>query len=334
MDDAKRYVTFTDEDDEKNAFECALTLEDLAKLTFSVETKEGIEQRKANKQNETDKDKDFFNFQNGRKVLKNKQQLGNIAYNSTIFRLKRWRAYEIKVIVKWRKQEARSTFRHDTFQWMCQDEKQTTISQTEFCNGVEDCPDGADENHDICVASDLFKMSYILSYPIMLIFIIFYFMLPKIKYRQSLVKKIKQEFGMVNSKSKRNQDISTRKQEFTLKYIQAHSNTSEMKMLVEEVKYNLFKKGNKENLGEISSWVKEIEDQIHKNPEECYQCILTHYKGCHPLINRIADPEGGIIGRLGKIGFTPNCLFLFIALLFNIFDYVKDIGNTHTFNVK
>ena len=121
--------------------------------------------------------------------------------------------------------------------------------------------------------------------------------------------------------------IKKRKEEFTSKYKKAHSSSSEMKKLVEEMKYNLYKKGNKENPGEVSGWVKEIEDELHKNPEERYECILTHYKASHPMIARIADPKGGIIGRISKIGININSILLFTGLCSTIFDYVKDIGN-------
>jgi len=211
---------------------------------------------------------------------------------------------------------------------MCLD-KNKSISQTKFCDGKKDCPDGDDENTEICEASNLLKkLSYIISYPLILILVVSYFVLPKIHYNQSVVKKISIEFGIKKTNVKALQETAARKDEFITKYKKAHSNLSEMKMLVDEMKYDLYKKGNKGNQQEVSSWVKEIEDELHNNAEERYQCILTYYKASHPLIDKIADPEGGILGKIGKLGLNLNCLLLFVLLLFHIFDYVKDIDVT------
>ena len=73
--------------------------------------------------------------------------------------------------------------------------------------------------------------------------------------------------------------------------------------------------------------MRESEDEIHQNPEERYQCILNHYKASHLIIMRIADPEGGMIGRIRKTGINLNFILLFARLCITIFDYVKDIGN-------
>ena len=338
VNDAERFVSFVNDEElfehvhttlwvKPNALKCSLNLDDIAKLSFSVETREALEESQTESRNETKKDDDFYNFQNGKKVLKSKQELGNIAHKATTFELKRWRSYKIEVRVKWREQETTKSFSHDTFQWMCVD-KNKSISQTKFCDGKKECPDGDDENPEICEASDLLKkLSYIISYPLILILVVSYFVLPKIHYNQSVVKKISIEFGIKKTNVKALQETAARKDEFITKYKKAHSNLSEMKMLVDEMKYDLYKKGNKGNQQEVSSWVKEIEDELHNNPEERYQCILTHYKASHPLIDKIADPEGGILGKIGKLGLNLNCLLLFVLLLFHIFDYVKDIGN-------
>ena len=309
------------------ALKCSLTLDDLTKITFTAEKKEGSEKRENETYTKPEKDIGFHKVRNGIKVLKSEKELGNIAHDGAVFTLKRWREYEIQITAEWRKQETTKSFSHDTFQWNCQDVNQTKISQTQFCNGIINCPDGEDENPDMCESSGLMKkLSYILSYPIMLILVISYFVLPKIHYKQSLTKKVRTEYGIEDNNAKR-KEIATRKEEFTSKYKKAHSSSSEMKILVEEMKYNLYKKGNKENPGEVSGWVKEIEDELHKNPEERYQCILNHYKASHPMIDRIADPTGGIIGKIGKIGINLNSIFLFTGLCSTIFDYVKDIGN-------
>ena len=210
---------------------------------------------------------------------------------------------------------------------MCQDENQTIISQTEFCNGIRDCPEGNDENPNMCEASDLLKnLSIILSYPIMLLLIISYIVLPKIHYKQSIVKKVKEDFGGENTHSEELQEKVIRRKQFTLKYKKAHSNPSEMTLLVNEMKFNLFKNWNQEHQGEISKWVREIEEELHNDPEDRYKCILTHYKASHPLIDRIAKPEGGILGKIGKIGLNLKVLLLFLVLVFHTFDYAKDIG--------
>lgn len=338
MNDAERFVSFTNGDElselvhttlwvKPNALECSLNLDDLAKLSFSVESMEASEESQTESEDETLKDDDFYNFQNGKKVLKSIQELGDIAFKATTFELKRWRSYKIEIRVKWRDQEATKSFIHDTFQWMCLD-KNNSISQTKFCNREKDCSDGSDENPEVCEASDLLKkLSYIISYPLILVLVVSYFVLPKIHYKQSVVKKISKEFRIKKTNVEALQETTVRKDEFVSKYKKAHSNPSEMKILVDEMKYDLCKKGNKENQQEVSSWVRELEDELHNNSEERYQCILTHYKASYPLIDKIADPEGGILGRIGKLGLNLNCLSLFVALLFHIFDYVKDIGN-------
>ena len=65
----------------------------------------------------------------------------------------------------------------NTYRWDCKDNRGTSITQTQFCDGHEDCPNGRDENENICQVSQLPKKLSYLFYVYMLLFIWVYFTL-------------------------------------------------------------------------------------------------------------------------------------------------------------
>ena len=73
VNDAERFVSFVNDEElfehvhttlwvKPNALKCSLNLDDIAKLSFSVETREALEESQTESRNETKKDDDFYNF--------------------------------------------------------------------------------------------------------------------------------------------------------------------------------------------------------------------------------------------------------------------------------
>ena len=93
---------------------------------------------------------------------------------------------------------------------------------------------------------------------------------------------------------------------------------------------------NDEQVEEICQQVRDVEVEIHGNPEETYTCILEHYGGEHPLSARLANPSGGVLGKAKRLvnkkvnpetrWFGVGIIFRFVNLCLLHFDYIKDIG--------
>ena len=102
--------------------------------------------------------------------------------------LSRWRQYQIELTASYPELEfsgkrvadkGEKTLQLDinTFKWDCQDKKGTRITQTQFCDNVKHCPNGRDEDEDICQVSQLPKKMSYLFYVYMLAIILGYFTL-------------------------------------------------------------------------------------------------------------------------------------------------------------
>ena len=327
-------MTFTNKDDEDggvlatlwvepSAFQCGLTLSDLAQLDFEMKQSETFQSD----------DEDINNKSNSTEVLvvsgskpKTREELATLnetAHNGGTVSLKRWRAYTISVTARWRSEEATKKFIHDTFQWSCQDDKDTSISQKQFCDGKYDCPNNKDEDETVCKASELSKrLSIVISYPVMIAIILGYFVLPKLKTSSKVVKKIKADIVM----AKTDEGVAARKNNFISSYKAAHSSPSEMTQKVEKVKFEFSCLPSLDQQTQLCRWVQEVEEELHPDSRERYRCILGQYRASHPLAGRIANPPGGIIIKVGS-RINVTIVWMFLLLCLHIFDYVKDIGN-------
>ena len=49
---------------------------------------------------------------------------------------------------------------------------------------------------------------------------------------------------------------------------------------------------------EVFKWIKEAEEEMHKDAKDIYNCVLTNFGGSHELTVRIVEPEGGFISKI------------------------------------
>ena len=132
------------------------------------------------------------------------------------------------------------------------------------------------------------------------------------------------------------------KDTFISSYKAAHEDPSKMPPIIANLTQKLRKGAEKEACG----WVREVEEQLHQDPKERYNCVLANFGGDHPLTASIVDPtEGwwtkmmesclrcnpylaGPIAALQKAKkrCPPRIFLLFSLLLLHLFDYIKDIG--------
>ena len=128
--------------------------------------------------------------------------------------------------------------------------------------------------------------------------------------------------------------------DFKALYVEIHQFGPNFEGFCQEVKYEMYQ--NPANVGQISKWVREIEEELHGEAEEIYKCINSNFGGSHYLTTRIVDPEGGVIAKIQtqinqmmyprrvRWYFLSN-FAMFIMLCLHMFDYVKDIGEMFSF---
>ena len=94
---------------------------------------------------------------------------------------------------------------------------------------------------------------------------------------------------------------------------------------------------NPARVEEVCSWVKEVEEELHKEASTIYDCVLTNFGGSNQVTARIVDPKGSIVAKMVSNIFQmiwpktikwylPKIAIMFVMLCLHMFDYVKDIG--------
>ena len=261
------------------------------------------------------------------------KELSKIALKGPTLRLKRWREYNIEVVFEvfnadlntYQKTEVK-TFTHNTYRWVCPGSCHQTISQTEFCDGVEHCPGGADESKKNCEVSQLPQKTAYGFYGYMLFVITIYWM---------FMSSNNQENG--ESAPEITQDVEDFQKEV---YKQRHTNdNSDLAIEVKEGTFDKLFDIDDIQANEICKKVKEAEIEVHENAQEAYDCVLKHYGGDHPITARLVDPTGGFALKVKKCvnmrlnsntqWFSLNIVTMFIFLCLHHFDYIKDIGKRH-----
>ena len=249
--------------------------------------------------------------------------------------LSRWRRYVIEVTAVHPQGGTNAILKLDlnTYRWDCKDNRGTSITQTQFCDGHEDCPNGRDENENICQVSQLPKKLSYLFYVYMLLFIWVYFTL----LRDERPESVGQNIAMVAKQSFKKCLYQREESDFKAIYVENHQFGPNFEKFCGEVKFEMYQ--NPASMEVTLKWVREIEEELHGEAEEIYNCINTNFGGSHYLTTRIVDPEGGVFIKISskinqmmlprRIGwyFLSNFI-MFIMLCLHMFDYVKDIGET------
>ena len=227
--------------------------------------------------------------------------------------------------------EATLRLEFNTFQWDCQDTRGTSITQTQFCDGYKHCPNGRDEDKEICQVSQLPKKLSYLSYAYMLIFILCYFTLLRDEEPESESQHIQMIMKQSFEKCLHQRDES----DFKALYVEIHQFDPKFEGFCQELKYEMYQ--NPAKVGVTFKWVRQMEEKLHGEAEEIYKCINTNFGGSHYLTARMVDPEGGVLVKIQtKIDqmmlprkvrwyFLSN-FHMFVMLCLHMFDYVKDIG--------
>ena len=358
-DNAHEFVKFTSVEDRfgrvnttmwvlPTAFRCAQTLDDLKNgLIFvrnevqekseadgehvidvteedKIETKTEVLANKDETKTEVssnDKDKDDNKTSSSipKPKIPNSIPLVNIS-------LYRWRQYEIEVTAVNLKtgEKAVAVFEHNTFQWDCKDrlgEFSTKITVTQFCDGKPDCPNSRDENPEICRVSQLpKKLSYLL-YVYMILFILAFFL-----YLRNPQHSDGQELETITQGDK---------SDFVAQYRKIHQSKSKCEQFYRDLEYEMYQ--NPARAEEVCSWVKEVEEELHKEASTIYDCVLTNFGGSNQVTARIVDPKGSIVAKMVSNIFQmiwpktikwylPKIAIMFVMLCLHMFDYVKDIG--------
>ena len=125
------------------------------------------------------------------------------------------------------------------------------------------------------------------------------------------------------------------KQEFKAIYAEMHQSETKFELFSKELKYETYR--NLVKMVEVFEWIKEAEEELHSEPDEVYNCILSNFGGSCCLTSRITDPSGGVMYKI-KSGINKmilpkkvkwhflSIIILFVMLCLHMFDYVKDIG--------
>ena len=255
------------------------------------------------------------------------QDLAKAAFEVPTIALKRWREYEIVIIVENVKtgKSIEKTFQYNTFRWQCPGTCQT-IGQLQLCDGTDDCLGGADESKKNCEVSQLPQKTAYGLYGYMMLLITIYSMFmtsrkPAITRREEL--ELLNEERLFDSKLYKDQHTDGN---FSL--------SSKIKQFT----YNKLFDVDDEQVTEICKQVRAAEVEIHRDSKEVYDCILKHFDGDHPITARLVDPSGGLMLKAKKFvnqkmdsktrwfGLRLNSMFIFLCL--HHFDYIKDIGET------
>ena len=118
-------------------------------------------------------------------------------------------------------------------------------------------------------------------------------------------------------------------------YREIHHSKSKREKFFGDLKYEMYQ--NPDKMEEVCTWVKEAEEELHKDANAIYDCVLTNFGGSHQVTARIVDPKGGIVTKMGskidqmvwprKIKWHLfKIAIMFVMLCLHMFDYVKDIG--------
>ena len=252
------------------------------------------------------------------------QDLAKAAFEVPTIALKRWREYEIVIIVENVKtgKSIEKTFQYNTFRWQCPGTCQT-IGQLQLCDGTEDCPGGTDENKKNCEVSQLpTKAAYgLYGYMMFLITIYLMFMTsPKPVVPRT------EELELIN------ETLFD-----TELYEDQHTDDNfSLSSKIKQQTYNKLFDVDDEQVNEICTQVRAAEVEEHKDPEEVYNCILKHFGGDHPITARLVNPSGGLMLKAKKFinqkfnsrtqWYCLRLMSMFIALCLQHFDYIKDIG--------
>ena len=256
------------------------------------------------------------------------QDLANTAFEVPAIALKRWREYEIVIIVENVKtgKSIEKTFQYNTFRWQCPGTCQT-IGQLQLCDGTEDCPGGTDESKKNCEVSQLpTKAAYgLYGYMMLLITIYLMFMTsPKPVVPRT------EELELINEERLFDSEL--------YKDQHRYDNLS-LSSKIKQQTYNKLFDVDDEQVNEICEQVRAAEVEEHKDPEEVYNCILKHFGGDHPITARLVDPSGGLMLKAKKLinqklnsktrwfALRLNSMFIFLCL--HHFDYIKDIGEIY-----
>ena len=330
LNDLKNVSIFvSNEVQEKSEADTENTIDEAENIISSPENKnETNTERPANKNETEPKDKDDDNTLSSspKLTVPNSIQVVNIS-------LYRWRQYEIEVTAKDLNtgETTVAVFEHNTFRWDCKDEFSTKITVTQFCDGKPDCPNKRDEKPEICRVSQLPKKLSYLFYVYMLLFILAYFLYLRIKpqhsqgqYLETIAKKAFNKYLHQRDKS-----------EFIGQYREIHISESKYEKYFGDLKYEMYQ--NPAKVGEVCSWVREAEEELHKDASAIYDCVLTNFGGSYQVTARIVDPKGSILAKMrSKLNqmiwprkikwYLPRIATMFFMLCLHMFDYVKDIG--------
>ena len=247
--------------------------------------------------------------------------------------LYRWRQYDIEVTAEDLNtgEKAVTVFEHNTFQWDCKDKLGTKITQTQFCDGTPNCPNERDEKSEICKVSQLPKKLSYLFYVYMILFILAYFPYLRVEPQHSEG----QHLEMITKKAFNKYLYQREKSDFIAQYREIHLSESKCEKFFGDLKYEMYQ--NPAKMEEVCTWVKEAEEELHKDANAIYDCVLTNFGGSHQVTARIVDPKGDIVTKIGsKIDqmvrprkikwYLFKIAIMFAMLCLHMFDYVKDIG--------
>ena len=158
------------------------------------------------------------------------------------------------------------------------------------------------------------------------------------------------ELALKNIRTSIDQNMSVKvhsKDEFISAYKAGHMDPSKMGAILASMTHQLQKGEEKE----VCGWAREVEEQLHQDPKERYNCVLANFGGDHPLTAVVVEPMDGWWTKLmdsclsclrrnrkleraiaesqkAKKKVPPRILVLFVLLNMHLFDYIKDIGKS------
>ena len=165
----------------------------------------------------------------------------------------------------------------------------------------------------------------------MILFILAYFPYLRVKQPHSAG----QYLEMITKKAFNKYLYQREKSDFIAQYREIHLSESKCEKFFGELKYEMYQ--NPAKMEEVCSWVKEAEEELHKEANDIYDCVLINFGGSYQVTARIVDPQGGIVAKMGsKINqmiwprkvkwYLFKIAIMFVMLCLHMFDYVKDIG--------